>query len=516
MNRFFAYLTQFIADTLVKSSDANARFGEVETGFSGVQDEMNCALRVDAAEKATDLARLPVAATRASKLLSFGPTGAPQASNQLPADLDANTKKITNLPSPATNTEPVTLGYLTAFAASLAGIPSIVGQAGKYLTTDGIGVQWTQPPVPSAVTADDGALITSFGGGTQWITPAQNLLLDPNGFLGNDKWTDAILASAVDEYGTVVKNTGAIVTQTGDRLSTRMAVAAGVNLIAHAGFLTAGVSAGTIGLLLKYYDSGDAALSESSITNVPTGQAGFKRYSKAVTTPASTAFVRLIVRLTGVSASASGLRIRNAKVEQGTWPSPYSDEATQYELSRYKTQYSYGKGQASVTSTLGDTSTTQSQYDLRSTTGSQAYDMRLKSTGGTNGTPGKGTATLEARELAVTGPVGSDTELANGNGGVAITVNVQAKQYQSVVLNNAGACAITLDGTKPPQVVGHCLRLHIKQDNAGGRPNPTWAGLAITWLGGTTPVVATAANAHTMVDFFWDGTTLFGSWTAWS
>jgi hypothetical protein len=123
----------------------------------------------------------------------------------------------------------------------------------------------------------------------------------------------------------------------------------------------------------------------------------------------------------------------------------------------------------------------------------------------------------ECLALAVTGPVGYTAELNAGNAGAALSINMQAAAYQRCTLN-AATSAISFDSTKPPLVVGR-FRLKIIQDATGGRATtwPTGAGkITVVWQGGTIPSPATAANAVTFVDLYWDGTTLYGSWTPWS
>jgi hypothetical protein len=519
MNRFFAFLTSFVSGTLAKSSEVNARFGEVVGAFDDAQGEINCAIRAPATELATDMPRLPAAVDRANKILQFDVTGAPTASMTLPADMNANAKKITGLPVPSSNSEPVTLGYLTGYSAALAGLPPLAGMAGRVLTTDGLGVQWTVPSSPGVMTTDDGAVITSFGSTPFWVLPGSNLILDPNGIWGTQYWFAAglggptSLSAVVDDYGNIFRNAGVLAGSTFDHTSSEFAIGAAQALVATVDVDSSGVSAGALALAIRFYDAAHAFLSESATTPITLGVA-FKRYSKAVATPVNTAFARLVVRATAINATAAGLRIRNPKAERGATPTPFSDDATRYELGRYKAQYTLGAGQVTVIHTLGDATTTSSSRDFRSAAGAQAYDARIKSTGGTNGTVGKGALDVEALVLRTTGPMGYASELDAGNGGAAITLNLQSAAYQKVTLNNAGACAITLDNTKQPLAIGR-YRIKIVQDATGGRPNPTWAGITISWQGGFTPVVSAGANAVTFVDFYWDGTILFGSYSPW-
>jgi cell division septation protein DedD len=188
-NRFLTAVITFIQGTLAKSADVNTAFSEVGAGFDAVQDEMNVALRGPATEKATNMARLPAAGARASKWVAFDATGAPIATMTLPADMDAGGHRLRNLIAPAANDEPVTLGYLTAYSGALAGIPPLAGNNGKFLTTDGVGVQWTFGGAPSTVTTENGLVIVSNAGTPVWTALGYNLLTDPQGIYGAESWT---------------------------------------------------------------------------------------------------------------------------------------------------------------------------------------------------------------------------------------------------------------------------------------------------------------------------------------
>ena len=65
------------------------------------------------------------------------------APNYLTYDMDANSKRILNLPSPASANEPARLADVQA-SVSLTGyaIPSLSGNAGKFLQTDGSTIYW--------------------------------------------------------------------------------------------------------------------------------------------------------------------------------------------------------------------------------------------------------------------------------------------------------------------------------------------------------------------------------------
>lgn len=522
MNRFFSFVSNFIDGTLAKSSQVNARFSEVGAGFDQAQNEVNTALRVVDTENATDLARIPAVAARAKKLLQFDALGHPVAANALQDDFDCGLHRVFNLSFPGTNTEPVTLGYLTAYSAALAGLPPIAGMGGKFLSTDGAGVSWTSPACPVAISTEPGMVSTTDGTGAQptWVTYQHNLLNDTNGYFatGGATWTThANMLITADEFGFHYANNAVLVAQTFDHKSEKVTLGAGLTIVAAVDVLTTGVTAGALTALFRYLDGAGATLSEGAATAIANGQ-GFKRFKVAGVTPATTASVQLIVRAVGVSVSGpKGLRIRNPKVEQGAQPTPYTNDGAAL-ATRYKSQYTWGAGIASVTSTLGDAATATAIRDFRSAAGAQAYDARIKSTGGTNGTAGKATLAVESKVMTNTGPIGYAAEFDAGNSGAAKTINLVDGSYQKLTLT-ANACAITLSSVNGPPAVGR-YRVKLVQDATGGRTSPTYVtgagAITPSWLGGVAPTVAAAIGAETFLDFYWDGSKLYSSWTAWS
>jgi hypothetical protein len=93
-------------------------------------------------------------------------------------------------------------------------------------------------------------------------------------------------------------------------------------------------------------------------------------------------------------------------------------------------------------------------------------------------------------------------EIADGNSGTALTINWNSGINQQVTLT--GNCTFTF--TAP---IGGCrLTLRLVQDATGSR-TVTWPG-SVTWPT-TAPTIATAANAVTIIEFYWDGTTYHGA-----
>jgi hypothetical protein len=94
--------------------------------------------------------------------------------------------------------------------------------------------------------------------------------------------------------------------------------------------------------------------------------------------------------------------------------------------------------------------------------------------------------------------------LLKGNSGAAPSINWPAGSVQSITLN-----AATVTPTFVPTVGGANLALVITQDGVGGRA-VTWPA-AVSWIGGTPPILLSGASQTTLVNFYWDGTTYWGS-----
>jgi hypothetical protein len=161
---------------------------------------------------------------------------------------------------------------------------------------------------------------------------------------------------------------------------------------------------------------------------------------------------------------------------------------------------------------IGDTSSTTASLDLRSAAGSQDYDVRIRSSGGTNGSAGLGALAITAKSVALSGIFGHTSEYNAGNTGAAITINFATNgPYQRATLN-AATPAITISTTG--LVVGK-YQLKVIQDAGGGRL-PTWVGfVAGDCVGNAFPVMGAGANAVTFVNLYWDGTQFWVSSNAW-
>lgn len=95
-------------------------------------------------------------------------------------------------------------------------------------------------------------------------------------------------------------------------------------------------------------------------------------------------------------------------------------------------------------------------------------------------------------------------ELAKGNSGAGPSVDWTKGTTQSMTLN---AATVTPTFANPP---GGCnLALVLTQDGVGGR-SVVWPA-AVTWIGGTPPVLLSGPGQVSLVNFYFDGTTYFGS-----
>lgn len=98
-------------------------------------------------------------------------------------------------------------------------------------------------------------------------------------------------------------------------------------------------------------------------------------------------------------------------------------------------------------------------------------------------------------------------EVVKGNSGAAPAINWDAGTTQSLTLN---AATVTPTFAAPP--AGCDLKLLLTQDGTGGRL-VTWPA-AVTWIGGSPPVLLPAAAAVSQVSFYFDGTTYWGTFPA--
>lgn len=93
----------------------------------------------------------------------------------------------------------------------------------------------------------------------------------------------------------------------------------------------------------------------------------------------------------------------------------------------------------------------------------------------------------------------------NGNSGTSKTIDWTASQVQRVTLT--GTCAFTFTA---PSGISDIL-LHITQDGTGGYA-ATWPA-SVKWTSGTAPTLTTTAGAVSVLRFFYDGASYWGSYT---
>jgi len=140
--------------------------------------------------------------------------------------------------------------------------------------------------------------------------------------------------------------------------------------------------------------------------------------------------------------------------------------------------------------------------------GAQAYDVQLSSSGGTAGTPGKGTLGVTAAKVVLSQIIGFSSENDLGNSGAAITANLGDAANQKITLTASTTITVNV-----PSGITFRGTLKLVQNGTGGW-TAAWAGTSITWAGGSGPSGSafTAPNAVTFVSFYYDGTTLWGQW----
>lgn len=533
-NRFYAFLSRLVPNTVAKSGDVNSIVDGLVVGFDALQGELNRALKLPASDSATEHNFTAVTASRASKLMQFDASGNPIASNILGSNIDMASKTISNLPFASLGSHPITLDQLNAFAGSLAGLPSLTGQSGKYLSTEGTTVYWaTIPAIPAQSAGTANLFLMSDGGSALWsavpnTVPAatdfgvslshdgasfafrrelDNLVLNPSGAVNYGGaamgWT-GIMPPALGARGWRFESATLGGATTGNQEcvsftfsgSTAIAVAADVDSTLLTG--------GTLNLVVDFRDGADASI--STISQLVTAAVS-RRYRVTGTSPASCAKVR--VRLEFAAATSTGaIGMSRVKAERGASATPFNDAATLAWIAGHRALTELGRGFAAPIVRVGDATSTGAKVQMRSAAGAQDHDFEVAVTGGTSGTAGRGNVALAARSISNTGPIGYSAEFDNGNSGAAKTIDFSVGSRQRITMS--AACSITLSNFP---VVGN-YRLKVIQ-NGTGNFLPTFSGVPINWAGTTAPE-AQVANAVLFVDLYYDGSTAWGSWTPWS
>jgi hypothetical protein len=538
-NRFYNFLVRLVPGTVAKSADVNNIIDGIVGGLDEVEQELNRAIKLPEAESGSEHNLTEDAEGRAGKLLRFDASGNPVVTNVMGDDVDMDGHALEGLPFAEEGDSPVTLDQLNAFAGSLAGLPAIVGQSGKYLASDGTTVYWaTIPAIPAQEAGTAGKFLMSDGASASWedvpdtipsstesgvalvhngasysfVVEGANLIVNPLGVMnyGGTIYGWTVSSSFMSPTSAVGLGphfaSGNLSANSGNVECANFAFPGSAAFAFSAEVDAADLTGGSLSLVVDFRNGADASIS----TSTQAVTAGVRRrYRVTGTTPATTAYIR--VRLVGSSATSVGpIRFIRPKLEAGSVATPFNDHATTAYLAAFRATTEVGRGFASAILRVGDaSSTTGAQFQARSAAGAQAYDFRINVTGGTNGTVGRATAAMECKSFSNTGAIGYASEYDNGNSGAAKTVDFGANgSRQRITMTDN--CNITLAGMT---VVGQ-YRVKVIQ-NGTGNFTPTFAGVPITWAGSDAPD-AQAANGVTFVDFYYDGATAWGSWTPWS
>jgi hypothetical protein len=157
----------------------------------------------------------------------------------------------------------------------------------------------------------------------------QNLLFNSTAEFGSAGWTTTTFSSTTDVagHGSYFISAGSI-SGSGSDTSNQIAVGPGTPLTLAANIYTAGVSAGTAHVYLNAFNSSNTLLG-TLCAAAATNATGWARYSASGTTPASTAYVKVVMAAdTSATVSAGGLAFGGMKLELGAAPSLYSQEAS--------------------------------------------------------------------------------------------------------------------------------------------------------------------------------------------
>ncbi|WP_244912055.1 hypothetical protein [Burkholderia aenigmatica] len=159
-----------------------------------------------------------------------------------------------------------------------------------------------------------------------------NILLNGTGELGNVGWLSNDLGAVRGGYaeGNYFTNSNAITS--GNYVidgSEFIPCAPGINLVLSAELYAQGMSKGQARVKVEAFDASKVGMSEMGSIAVDAGTIGWRYRSAVITTPANTAFLR-VSKIADFSPRAvpGGCSIRCIKVEAGSVPSLYSQEAS--------------------------------------------------------------------------------------------------------------------------------------------------------------------------------------------
>jgi hypothetical protein len=503
-NDYYTNTSTATDGTVADAADVNPQFTSIEAAFDAMQALTKRALKVPAAETSDQV--LPAAAARINKALMFDGSGNPVIEAKWRQNWDANGFTLINLPTPVALTDPVTLGYLNNYSASLAGVPSFAGQSGKLLGTNGSTVYWTT--FYPSVTGKAGYVLTTDGSTAFWgagalISP--NLLPNPTGQLANKFFTGS--SATASRHATTGAYEWSLGAATHENDANVCLIGAGQAYRATVEVETTNAG-GTITFNAKFYDSGNSLLGTGTTTGTASISGG-QRLAISGTTPASTAYAKL-----GIVNSAGTVRLRRFKLEVDLYsgPTAFSDEATLPAIwQEFQAQSKFGDTvTGAVTVEVGGANATQANIDLHSKGSgtSASYDARIETTGGTANVDGKGIVRVLGAAFKTSGAIGYDASFPLNNLGATPSIDWANGAHQNGTLNlNA---TITL--ASPP--AGYPLGTYrVYLTDTAGSHTMAWAGTTVTWAGGVAPP-AQAAGAVIAIYLDWNGTKYLGQWTA--
>lgn len=340
--RFWNWTVPLVSGATAKAEDVNNGFDGANVGFDAVELELNRTPMLPSSESGAQHV-MPAAAARQGYFMGFDATGTFGVYNEWSADWSAGGFRLRDLPSPTESDEPVTLGYLGSYSADLEGLPAIAGQDGP-LYTDGASVSWISQYrlVPEIVAATNPSSVVTYGAtNPEWIIQERNLLVDPNGAWGYGYWDTSPSKLSVQNTGSKgwAWENAALVTQTFEHIPGERgfaeAIGDGNGAIDYTASVTLDsvLTAGTITLVIRSYDSSYALIAESTgIEIASTGTQVNARYAETAAPGATTAYLAVVLKFAGVSAIANAISIRDIKLEAGSNATPFNDDATIREI----------------------------------------------------------------------------------------------------------------------------------------------------------------------------------------
>ena len=156
-----------------------------------------------------------------------------------------------------------------------------------------------------------------------------NLLPNSTGELGNLLWATSNFAGVTGTGGEGIFQNQTAISAAIEDLSNNITVGAGVQLNLSYEVNSSGLTAGQAICYIEAFNSSNVSLGNSGSTPGVTTAAAWQFRSVAWVTPANTAYVRIHKTVNNTPTVAQyGVSFRRIKLEQGNYPSLYSQEAT--------------------------------------------------------------------------------------------------------------------------------------------------------------------------------------------